>query len=96
MVSAEKVFRMYTDPSATESDIISVDRKIDEFLSKRFVQYKSYFKDRVSLNVKPGSAKGDAKPEPVKVDTNPDYVYFRKMKEDDQYDDLTILAIRKK
>jgi hypothetical protein len=78
MVSVEKVFRLYSDPAATDDDVIRVDKKIDEFLKTHFAQYKDYFRY------------------PVENTDDPDYIFFRQMKEDDQYDDLTILAIRKK
>ncbi len=78
LVAVEKVFRLYPDPTAKKDDIVHIDKKIDEFLQKYFVQYKYYFKHKLD-----------------KTD-DPDYAYYTHMKEDEQYDDLTILAVRKK
>jgi hypothetical protein len=78
VISVEKIFRIYTDARATENDTVRIDRKIDDFLSRCFLQYRQYFKHRVE---------------------NPDesdYSFYAGLKEDEQYDDLTILALRKK
>ena len=76
MISVDKVFRVYADPSATEEDTINMDRRVDAFLEQHFVQYGLFFSHR--------------------VDKDPDspYVSFGYLKEDSQYDDLTILGIR--
>ncbi|MCF7914690.1 MAG: SpoIIE family protein phosphatase [Spirochaetaceae bacterium] len=79
MVSVEKVFRMYPDPSAGANDVVVVDRKIDEFLQAHFLQYENYFHH------------------PIEGQTDQEeYVRFSHIKEDQQYDDLTVLGIRKK
>lgn len=78
LVSVEKIFRMYKDPSATEFDRVQVDRKVDEFLKKTFMQYESYCgnqMDHPSLD---------------------EYMLYKGIKEDEQYDDLTLVAIKKK
>ncbi len=43
IMAVEKIFRIYPDPGATETDKISVDVKINEFLKSHFIQYKEYF-----------------------------------------------------
>ena len=78
MVAVEKVFRIYSDPKATEQDRVTVDSKIDGFLKTYFRQYKDYFRN------------------PIINEKIPEYIQFSFLKEDEQYDDLTILAIRKK
>ena len=78
MVSAERLFRLYPDPSAGPDDRVMVDRKIADFLRSHFVQYGLYFR------------------EPTPHPTLPEYVYFSHLKEDEQYDDLTILGVRKR
>ena len=78
LVSVEKIFRMYKDPSATDFDRVQVDRKIDSFLQKVFVQYNSYCANKIdhpSLD---------------------EYLLYKGIKEDEQYDDLTLVAIKKK
>ena len=77
MSSIDKIFRIIPDPSATRSDRIKVDVKIDEFLKQHFTRYDDYFKV------------------PILDERTPEYIYFGNMKEEDQYDDLTILGIRK-
>ena len=78
LLSIERIFRIYRDPSATAENIITVDKKIDSFLNKTFDQYRKYFEHQ------------------LEVSKQSDYVSFSYMKQDDQYDDLTILAIRRK
>jgi hypothetical protein len=78
MVSVEKVFRIYPDPSAGGADTVKVDPKIDAFLQKHFNQYSRYFAHR------------------LQSEEGVDLVEFSHLKEDDQYDDLTILALRKR
>ncbi|MEW5814544.1 MAG: PP2C family serine/threonine-protein phosphatase, partial [Spirochaetota bacterium] len=77
MVSVEKIFRIYPDPSATGENKIIVDRKVDEFLKAHFDQYRDYFSHLLDGG-------------PVT-----EYVHFSHLKEDEQYDDLTILGIKK-
>ncbi len=78
LVSVEKVFRMYRDPKATEFNRVQVDRKVDLFLNKYFMQYGTYCGRRKDHS------------------DYPEYMYYTHLKEDDQYDDLTILGVRKK
>ena len=82
LVSVEKVFRMYKDPSATEKDSILVDEKIDAFLERHFDQYRLYC--------------GSKAPYVDPSKENPGYLLYRGLREDSQYDDLTILGIRRK
>jgi hypothetical protein len=82
LIAVEKVYRMYPDPQATEADIVLVDQKVDAFLEKHFDQYRLYCSDR-RPNFDPGKE-------------NPGYMVYAGIKEDDQYDDLTILAIKRK
>ena len=80
LVSVEKVFRLYRDPSATAKDTVLVDQKIDAFLEKHFDQYRLYCSDK----------------RPYADHENPGLPPLRGIKEDAQYDDLTILGIRRK
>ena len=78
LVSAEKIFRMYPTPEATEFDRVQVDRKVDTFLQAHFMQYNEYCsnkKDHPQFN---------------------EYMYYTHIREDEQYDDLTLVAIKKK
>ncbi len=78
LVSVEKVFRMYQDSNAVDTDSIIVDKKIDLFLNKYFRQYQTY-----CCNRRPNNEYNE-------------YLYYTNVKEDEQYDDLTILGIKKK
>ncbi|QSH91401.1 HAMP domain-containing protein [Treponema medium] len=78
LISVEKVFRMYKDSSAQSFDCVQVDKKIDAFLSKCFLQYDIYCCDKV--------------PHPI----YDEYFYYQQIKEDIQYDDLTILGIARR
>ena len=78
LAAVEKIFRMYPTPKATEFDRVQVDRKIDTFLQKHFLQYNDYCsnkKDHPQFN---------------------EYMYYTHIREDEQYDDLTLVAIKKK
>lgn len=78
LVSVEKIFRLYRDENATNFDHVVVDKKVDLFLNKHFLQYPSYCLHR--------------EPHPEYEE----YLYYTNIREDEQYDDLTILAIKKK
>jgi serine phosphatase RsbU (regulator of sigma subunit) len=80
LISVEKVFRLYRDPSATAKEAVLVDKKIDEFLEKHFDQYRLYCSDK----------------RPNVDNENPGYLLYHGIREDAQYDDLTLLAIRRK
>ncbi len=77
LVSVEKIFRMYRDPSASDFDRVQVDRKVDSFLNGHFRQYLAY------------CANHRDHPEFA------EYQYYTKIREDAQYDDLTILGLKK-
>jgi serine phosphatase RsbU (regulator of sigma subunit) len=78
LVSVEKIFRLYRDPSAGEESRVIVDRKVDEYLKGCFDQYRNYC-SKTKDNTE-----------------SPEYMYYTHIREDEQYDDLTILGIRKK
>jgi hypothetical protein len=78
MVSVEKMFRCYKPADAGEDSRVLVDKKVDEFLKKHFLQYRRY------------CANTREYPE------NPAYLYYTHIREDEQYDDLTILGIKRK
>lgn len=78
LVSVEKIFRMYKDPSAGAFDNILVDKKVDLFLNKYFKQYPDYCMNREINN------------------DFEEYIFYTGIREDEQYDDLTILGIKKK
>jgi hypothetical protein len=45
LVSVEKIFRIYKSPSAGEETRVLADKKVDEFLKERFLQYRNYCHD---------------------------------------------------
>jgi serine phosphatase RsbU (regulator of sigma subunit) len=81
LVSAEKIWRTYPHPSANENDRVMVDKVIDEFLRKTFARYSMYYSHPMN------------NPNPEEY---PNYNFYTHLREDDQYDDLTLLAVRKK
>lgn len=82
-VSVEKIFRIYPDPSAVVGDVVQVDRKINDFLKKHFRQYDNYFYNPIE-------------PRGVSEEDASIYAHFSHLREDEQYDDLTVLGILKK
>lgn len=80
LISVEKIFRMVPDPQATADDRVMIDLKVEEFLKKHFPGFRKYFQEDKRI------------PHP----SIPEYVYYTHLKEDEQYDDLTVLTIRKK
>ncbi|HOT58647.1 MAG TPA: SpoIIE family protein phosphatase [Spirochaetales bacterium] len=80
LAAVEKVFRMIPDPNATDTDTVVVDSLIDDFLVKHFKEYSKYC--------------GDKRPYPDEHIT--EYRLYGHLKEDEQYDDLTMLSIQRK
>jgi len=78
MVSVEKMFRCYKNPKAGENLRFLVDKKVDEFLKKHFLQYIHYCSHTKEYR------------------ENEAYMYYTNVEEDEQYDDLTILGIKRK
>ena len=78
LLSVERIFRIFRDPSASDDNKIILDKKVDGFLQKTFDQYRKIFEHRLE---------GPEQSE---------YVEFSHIREDSQFDDLTIMAIRRK
>lgn len=79
LVSVEKVFRMYKTPYVTEFDTMTVDKKIDAFLKEHFKQYKNYC--------------GNSAEHPIDTYSG-EYLIYKTTLEDDQFDDLTLIALK--
>ncbi len=80
LAAVEKFFRIVPDPTATPEDKVIIDTLIDDLLQKCWKQYGKY----CGLKT--------AHPDPKKLE----YQYYGKLKEDEQYDDLTMMLIRRK
>ena len=78
LISVEKMFRCYRNPKFTREDCVPVDKKIDSFLRKHFLQYGIYC-SHMSEHPEKNS-----------------YVCYTHLTEDEQYDDLAILGIKRK
>jgi hypothetical protein len=78
LISVEKMFRCYYDPRATEENQVFVEKSVDAFLKKHFLQYRNYC--------------SFTREDPV----NSAYMYYTHVMEDEQYDDLTILGLKRK
>lgn len=87
-----KVFSIY-DWNAGEEHSILVDRRIDAFLRRFFDQYDLVFRNREKVEIRTG--RQDAEGRDIVIE-DPNYVRFRGIREDEQYDDLSIAAIRRK
>lgn len=79
LAAVEKIFRMMPDPRASDEDSIIVDTKIDAILERCFKQYRQF------CSIK--------RPHP---DPNrKEYLYYGRMREDEQFDDLTMMIIQR-
>jgi serine phosphatase RsbU (regulator of sigma subunit) len=81
LVSVEKIWRTYPHPSANENNRVMIDKVVDDFLKKTFSLYSMYYSHPI---------------ENPNLDEYPNYNFYTHLGEDDQYDDLTLLAVRKK
>ncbi|MCM1322229.1 MAG: SpoIIE family protein phosphatase [Bacteroides sp.] len=81
LAAAEKIFRMRQDSNAAEYDCIQIDKKLDAFLSRHFVQYNRYFSHKKALSE--SAAKSG-------------YELYTHIQEEEQTDDITIIAVQKK
>lgn len=82
IVAAERVFRLVAHPEAGPEDRILVDREVDTFLREHFLGYDRFFSHRLTRE-------GN---DPVRDQ----YVEFSHIREDSQYDDITILVVEQR
>jgi len=92
LVSAEKAFRMFRPANATADDVVKADRRIDEFLREHFKQYFSYCDDKFDNPEEAAAEPAD----PTAPRAPSHYLMYDRLLEDEQYDDITVLAIRRK
>lgn len=88
LVAVEKIFRCYTPNSPGKDDVVKVDKVVDDYLSRYFEQYEQYFGAKVTTE------DGEDRASALREDIF--YRYYAALREDEQYDDLTVLMIRKK
>jgi methyl-accepting chemotaxis protein len=103
LISVDRIFRLVPDPKATADDRIQLDLVQDEFLKRHFVQYDRYFRNGYQLYEKADPSTGSLSDsegyklvDGKRVLKDPAYIWYDHLKEDHQFDDLTLLAIRKK
>lgn len=89
VIAAEKIFRVYRDPRATATNRVRVDTIVDDFLRKHFVQYRQYFGHPLEESGEESSSSGGEA-------AAGEYRVYTHLMEDEQYDDLTMLAVRRK
>ncbi|HKK48870.1 MAG TPA: SpoIIE family protein phosphatase, partial [Alkalispirochaeta sp.] len=77
--AAERIFRLVPHPEAGPDDRIAIDRVVLDFLREHFVPFNEYFAHPVI----PFS----------EDDGTSEYVSFSHLREDEQFDDLTMLAV---
>lgn len=87
VIAAERMFRIYRGPGATGTSRIRVDIIVDDFLRKHLVNFSSYFSHPLEEPQGEGDDGGAARPVL--------YRQYSHLREDEQYDDLTMLAVRK-
>jgi serine phosphatase RsbU (regulator of sigma subunit) len=100
LVSVEKIFRMFRSNEATQDDQVKVDVRLDAFLKVHFKQYYLYCSNSIENPEEKSVAEAptEGMPDrggPERV-TLPHYLVYTNMFEDDQYDDITVLTMRKK
>lgn len=81
VVAAERIFRLVPDPAAGPDQRIEVDRVVVNFLRKHFVPFDRYF----AHPVVPWQ----------EDDGTSQYVAFSHLREDEQFDDITMLVVRR-
>ncbi len=86
LTSLEKVFRFYKFKNTSEKDLVEVDIAIDSFLKEHFNLYSEYANILFEDN---------EKQIPKKKKENPNYIFYKKLKEDEQEDDLTVIALKR-
>ena len=77
IVAAERIFRLYRSPQAGVNDKVRVDKVIDMFLQEHFIEYHEYF----------------GHPVYSKEEGETEYREFSHLMEDEQFDDITMLAV---
>ncbi|HKL20562.1 MAG TPA: hypothetical protein VJ904_02075, partial [Tichowtungia sp.] len=92
VVAIERIFRMYPDPSAGSDDRVKVDRIVHDFLKEHFQQYDRYFGHYVDKSVE-ASADGSVNEAAPLRHVQEEYLEFSHIKEDEQFDDITMLVV---
>lgn len=95
LIAIEKAFRLFPDPKVGDEEAVLVDKRIDAFLERHFDQYRLYARRKEVITTKRERRTPDGKIEMMEVE-DPNYVIYRGVREDEQYDDLTILGLRRK
>lgn len=83
VVAAERLFRIYPHPDAGPEDRVRIDRLTNAFLREHFLQFDRYFSHLLD------EARDETQPEP-------EYVTYSHVREDEQFDDITMLAVERK
>ncbi len=101
LVAVEKVFRMYRKTDATAEDQVKIDIRLDSFLKEHFKQYFLYCANRIEnpeekIQGEDSSFNKEGMPSGEGPKASPHYILYTKLFEDEQYDDITVLALRKK
>jgi HAMP domain-containing protein len=94
IVAVEKIFRMVPDPTAGPGDRVKVDRIVHDFLQRCFLQYGTYFHSPVDTGDVEGVS-GERKEE-QQPGIEDEYLEFSHIYEDEQFDDITMLAVTRK
>ena len=95
LASVERVFRMVKSPAVRQTNEISVENFIDDFLRKHFMLYSKYCVP--VLKSEPSEKDSSDQDEIQKLLKNEDVnvTKYSSMQEDKQADDITLIAIRR-
>ncbi len=77
ILANERLFRFYPQTIVSREDKIQIDQYLVEFMEKTFVEYHSFFTDKVNQII------------------DGQYVQFKNIREVPQYDDLSVLAVKR-
>lgn len=97
LASVEKIFRLYRSPDAVADDHVKTDLRIDAFLKGHFKQYHLYCANSIENPEERETQEADQPLYPGNATrATPHYLIYTRMFEDEQYDDITVLAVRRK
>lgn len=96
LAAVERVFRMVKSPQVRQSDEISVENFVDDFLRQHFSLYSKYCTPALSSEVvEQGTVQGQNDIQKLLQTENENVKKYAYIQEDKQADDITLIAIRR-
>jgi hypothetical protein len=96
VMAVEQVYRLTVAPEDADVEPVQIDAKLVDFLKGRFSEFGKYFGRELEPKDRPDARVENEGADNEKVFVEEEYRYFAGLLQEDQEDDLTILAIRKK